>query len=264
MSSIDSPPIREKFHLMSTVVSIHQELFTSFRKRIYHSSWKKFCATLFGFNHAKITWWNWEDKYDRLVYQHEPGLFYWTPVARYGDFAQSKRFVPEPVRSYRLANVAISCIKYLHRLDFNTLPSHYHFLASWATKSKQLPWLWRRRIRVTSMRRRRPIWNDDGHKYSCPQKLRRPWVIYSETIQSHQELRLFHIWTLDLLYHTLRKAMKSDLLIKALSKPFIPTLVPILFPRHVMRVRKAASTYLEKVSRRASYLGRSDNEPLHP
>ena len=264
MSSIDSPPIRVKFDLMRTVVSIHRELFTSFRRGIKHASWKTFCDTLFGFNSPKLKWSKvWSKAVhkggdDDLVYPYRPGVAFLTRISRNGHFTETKSIVPEPVLSYRLANVAISCMQYLHRLDFNTLPTHYHFLASWATKSKQLPWLWRRRIRVTSMRlgRRRPIWNHNGHKCTFPQKFRRPWIIYSETIQSHQELRLFHIWTLDLLYHTLRKATKSDLLIRALSKPFIPTLVPILFPRHVMRVRKAAATYLEKVSRRASYLGR--------
>ena len=243
-------------------MSTHQELFASFRRGIEHASWKTFCATLFGFNSAELKW----DRFDRLCYHYPHKTrtleHVLTPIARYGDFA--KRFVPEPVLSYRLANVAISCMKYLHRLDFNTLPMRNQFLASWATKSKQLPWLWRRRVRVTSMRRQRPIWKDDGHKYSFPEKLRRPCqIIYSETIQSHQELRLFYTWTLDLLYHTLRKAMKSDVLTKALSKPFIPLLAPILFPRRVKRVRKAAAAYLEKVSRRASCWGRSDDEPLH-
>ena len=81
--------------------------------------------------------------------------------------------------------------------------------------------------------------------------LGRPYqTIYSETIQSHQEQRLIYTWTLDLLYHTLRKAMKSDELTRALSKPFIPPLAPILFPRGIKRVRKAARAYLENVSRR--------------
>ena len=251
MSSIDSPPVREKFHLMSTVVSIHQELFTSFQRGIKHPSWKFFCATLLGFNSAEFEW---NHSNGGLWYTIGSDVFV-TPIAGDEHFAETKTFVPEPILSYRLANVAISCMQYLHRLDFNT--PHYHFLASRATKSKQLPWLWRRRIRVTSMRRRRPIWNDNGHKYSFPKKLRRPCqIFYSETIRSYQELRLFHTWTLDLLYHTLRKAMKSDVLIRALSKPFISTQAHILFPRHVMRVRKAAAAYLEKVSRRGFVFGK--------
>ena len=247
-------------------MSTHQELFTSFRRGIYHSSWKTFCTTLFGFNPAEFKWDSWTGAGDdHLMYPFQHDFFFFsTPISRNGHFIETKRFVPEPILSHRLANVTISCMQFIHRLDLNTLLTHYYFLASWATRSKKLPWLWRRRMRVTSMRRQRPIRNHDGHKYSFPQKRRSRQITYSETIQSYQEQRLFYTWTLDLLYHTLCKAMKSDLLIRALSKPFIPTLVPILFPRHVMRVRKAAATYLEKVSRRASYLGRSDNEPLHP
>ena len=166
---------------------------------------------------------------------------------------------PDPILSHRLANVAISCMQYLHRLDFNTLPTQNHFFASWATKSKKLPWLWRRRM---LMRRRRPIWDRDGYKCSSPRKLRRSHqIIFSRTIQSHHE-QIFYTWTLDLLYYTLRKALKSDMLTTALSKPFIPSLAPILFPRRVKRVRKAAATYMEKVSSRTC-LGRSDEEPLH-
>ena len=146
----------------------------------------------------------------------------------------------------------------------DTLPKHYLCLASWMTKSKQLPWLWRRRVRVTLMRHRRPICNHDGYKCSSPRKLQRSrQIIYSKIIQSHQEQRIFYTWALDLLYYTLRKAMKSDELTRALSKPFIPSLTPILFPRRVKRVRKAAAAYLEEVSRRVSCLGRSDDEPLH-
>ena len=235
-------------------MSIHQELFTSFRRGIKHPSWKFFCATLFGFNFAAFEW---EHPSGILLYPIRPSFTIGTPITRYGHF-ETKTFVPEPILSYRLANVAISCMQYLHRLDFNTLLTHYHFIASWSTRSKKLPWLWRRRMRVTSMRRRRPIRSHDGHKYTFPQKLQRSHQItYSETIQSLQEQRLFYTWTLDLLYHTLRKAMKSDLLTRALSKPFIPTLAPsILFPRGIKRVRKAARAYLEKVSRRSFVFGK--------
>ena len=252
MSSIDSPPTREKLHLMRTVVSIHQELFTSFRRGIKHPSWKIFCATLFGFNSAEFKWGRWIDlNGGHLTYPYRPDRASVTPIARHGHFAESKRFVPEPILSYRLANIARSCMQYLHRLDLNTLLTHYHFFASWAARSKKLPWLWRRRMRVTSMRRRRAIRNHDGHKYSFSQKLGQPYqIIYSKTIKSHQEQRLFYTWTLDLLYHTLRKAMKSDELTRVLSKPFIPSLAPILFPRGFKRVRKAARAYLENVSRR--------------
>ena len=233
---------------MNTVQSILPELFTSLQRGIKHASWKNFCATLFGFNSAELMWVN---RYYKHFFDPTSYKYYW-PLT-----------VPEPILSHRLANVAISCMQYLHRLDFNTLPTQNHFLASWATRSKQLPWLWRRRMRVTLMRRRRPIWTHDGHKGSSPRKLRRSsQIIYSGTIQSHQEQRIFYTWTLDVLYYTLRKAIKSDMLATALSKPFIPSLAPLLFPRRVMRVRKAAAAYLKKVSRK-SCLGRSDDEPLH-
>ena len=242
MSSIDSPPTREKFGLMNTVAFILQESFTSLRTGIKHASWKKFCAALFGFNSAELKW-------DDEIYR------YLIEPASYKSVIN-----PEPILSHRLANVAISCMQYLHCLDLNTLPTQNHFFASWATRSKQLPWLWRRR---TLMRCRRPFWDHDGHKCSSPRKLRRSrQIIYSGTTQSHQEQRIFYTWTLDLLYHTLRKAMKSDMLTTALSKPFIPSLASILFPRRVKRVRKAAAAYLEKVSRRACF-GRSNDEPLH-
>ena len=230
---------------MSTVVFILQELLTSIRKKgIKHASWKKFCATLFGFNSAELEW---DDEiYMYLIDPTSCNSMFRTRVALI------KSFVPEPILSHRLANVAILCMQYLHRLDFNTLPAQNHFLASWATRSKQLPWLWRRRMRVTLMRRRRHVWDHDGHKCSSPRKFRRSRQIhYSGTIQSHQEQRIFYTWCLDLLYYTLRKAMKSDMLTTALSKPFIPSLAPILFPRRVKRVRKAAAAYLDKVSRRA-------------
>ena len=251
MSSIDSPP-REKFNLMDTVVFIIKELFTSIRRGIKHASWKIFCVTLFGFTSAELLL--------RSVGSYDKYLF--DPTYK-DHWPLTFSDVPEPILSHRLANVTISCMQYLQRLDFNTLPTQNHFLASWATRSKKLPWLWRRRMRVTLMRRRRPIWDHDGHKCSSPRKLRRSrQIIYSGTIQSHQEQRIFYTWTLDLLFHTLLKAMKSDMLTTALSKPFIPSLAPLLFPRRVKRVRKAAATYLEKVSRRAC-LGRSDDEPLN-
>ena len=245
MSSIDSPPAREKFSLLNTVVTIFQEPFTSLRRRIEYTSLKDLFATLIGINFV-------EQDYCQGLYGN---------MIR-GDEMESLE-APDPILSHRLANVAISCMQYLHRLDFNTHPTQNHFFASWARRSKQLPWLWRRRMRVTLMRRRRPIWDHDGHKYSSPRKPRRSrQIIYSGAIPSHQEQGIFYTWTLDLLYYSLRKAMKSDMLTTALSKPFIPSLALILFPRRIKRVRKAAVAYLEKVSRK-SCLGRSDDEPLH-
>ena len=256
MSSIDNLPTGEKYRLTMTVVSILEKPFKSLCEAKL-TNWRKFRTTLLKFNSAELRDF---EKYDR-------NLFYPEFTIPYAIFAETKRLIPEPILSHRLANVAISCMQYLHHWDSNTSPTRDHFLASWlrwATKSKQSPWLWRRRMRVTSVGRRR-IQNHDGHKYSFPLNLRRSRQIHSETIQSeafYQEQWMFYTWTLDLLYHTLRKAMKSDELIRALSKPFILSLAPLFSPRRVKRVRKAAAAYLDKVSGRA-YLSTPDDLPLH-
>jgi hypothetical protein len=139
--------------------------------------------------------------------------------------------------------------------DHNNPPMQDNLLSAWATKSKRLPWLWRHRIRVTSIGRRQPTGDSDLPTYSFSQSLRRSHQrLYSEGIHSekfYQERHIFYIWTLDLLYHTLRAAMKSDELTKALSKPFIPTAACILFPLRIKRVQEAVGDYLEKVSQRA-------------
>ena len=242
MSSIDSPPTREKISLIMTVAFILHEPSIALRSGIELACGKKFCITLFGFNSAELKLFNSfiKSRVDSRSYRLDWDHF--TPSARYN----------EPIMSHRFANVAISCMQYLHRCDPNIVPTQNHFLARRATKPKQSPWLWRRRMRVISIGRRRPIRNHDGHKYSFPQNLRRSrQIFYSEM---NQEQRIFYIRTLDLLYHTLRKAVKSDLLTRALSKPFIPSLAPLLFPRLVKRIRKAGAAYLKKVSRKASYL----------
>lgn len=159
----------------------------------------------------------------------------------YGHIAKTTRFVPDPVLSRRLARVAISCLQYLFRGRAN---AQAHLLPPGAVKSKQLPWFWRQRIRGTST----PM-------YSRPQSLRRSrQILYSERIQSekfYRAQRTFYIRTLKLLYHTLRKAGKSDELTRALSKSFIPLSASFLFPRQINQVRKAVDAYLEKVNRRA-------------
>ena len=242
MSSVDSPTTREKFNLLWTITLILEERFKSFCEGVYLAIWQKFCTTLLKLNSAEI---NSDDFCDFFRNQHSS---FW--------IGGSTITVPEPILSHRLANVAISCLQYLHRWDSNTSPTRGHFLASWlswARKSKQSPWLWRRRMRVTSVGRRQRIWDHDGHNYSFPLNLRQSrQIFHSETIQSesvYQEQRIFCGWTLDLLYHTLRKAMKSDELTRVLSKTFIPSFAPLLFPRRVKRVRVAANAYLEKVSR---------------
>ena len=147
MSSIDSPPTREKFRLMRILRFILDKPFMSFCEGII---WGKFCATLFKLNSAEF-------KYGKHYFNDlfEPFKYSWINE----PFTDAESFVPEPILSHQLANVAISCMQYLHRWDSNTPPTRDHFLASWATKSKQSPWLWRRRMRVTSMGRRQRIWN---------------------------------------------------------------------------------------------------------
>ena len=255
MSSIDSPPTREKICLIITVAFILYELFIALRRGIEIASWRNFLFILFGFNTAELERFDmfFEAQYAR-AYGSNPGGLDWS------DFIPSARY-NEPIMSHRLANVAISCMQYLHRCDSNTLPTQDHFHAGRATKSKESSWLWRRRMRVTPIGRRRPIWNQDGHKYSFHRNLRRSRQIFYSKM--NQEQRIFYIRTLDLLYHTLRKAMKSDLLTRALSKPFIPSLATLLFPRLVKRVRKAAAAYLKKVSMKPSYVRTPDDEPLH-
>jgi hypothetical protein len=167
------------------------------------------------------------------------------------------RNIPEPILSYRLARVAISCMQYLHRQDPNTPPTQCQLLA-WALKSKRSPWLWTQRMRVISVARRRLVCNYYGPKCSFPQSFRRSYhPLYSKGMHSelfHVRKRTLYIWTLDLLYYTLRKAMKFDELTRALSKPFIPPSVVHLFPRRIQRVRKAVEAYLKEVSRRTCYL----------
>jgi hypothetical protein len=126
-------------------------------------------------------------------------------------------------------------------------------------------------MRVTSMRCRKPTcWRYHRPKSSIPQSLQQSrQIFFSKAIQSehfYQAKEIFYIWTLDLLYLTLREAMKSDELTKALSKPFIriiPSVASLLFPRQVKRVREAVEAYLEKVSQRAPFLKIPDDVPLH-
>ena len=109
-------------------------------------------------------------------------------------------------------------------------------------------------MRFLSMARR---WNDEP-KRSFPWSFQQSCqILQSKGIHSelfHLEQCTLYIWTLDLLYYTLRIAMKYDKLTRALSKPFILPSVVLLFPRRIQRVRKAVEEYLEKVSRRTCYL----------
>jgi hypothetical protein len=287
MSSINdnNPPTRVKFDLMSTVWFVLQEPFASLWRSSEPGSWKKLCATLFGFSAKELQWD--EDllhhhQHDRMSHPKkykyvrqllkdyhacQPEDYYADyPNLMYGDLATTKRVVPEPILSLRLAHVMIACIQYLHHQDSNTLLMQHHLL-TWAMKSKRSPWLWRRRMRVTSMRCRQPTClHCDRLQYSFPQSLQQSrQIFYSKAIRSedfYREKETFYIWTLDLLYLTLCEAMKSDDLTKALSKPFIPSVASLLFPRQVKRVREAVEAYLEKVSQRAPFLKTPADVPL--
>jgi len=258
-SSINlNPPTREKFRLMSTVWFVLQEPITSLWRGIKAARWEKLCAELFGFNEAEIR----VDQDDIFKLLRDPTTYdgdgkrdHSLDGTMYGFLDETKRLVPEPILSHRLAHIAIACMRCLHyHQDPQNPPIQGTLLTAWVTKSKKLPWLWRQRIRVTSIGRRQPTRNSDLPKYSFSQSLRRSHqMLYSERIQSekfYQERHIFYIWTLDLLYHTLCTAMKSDELTEALSKPFIPSAAYILFPRRIKRVQKAVGTYLEKVSGR--------------
>jgi hypothetical protein len=253
MSSISNPPSRVKFAFMSTVCFVLQKPFASLWRSSEFASWKKLCAILFGFSAQEFKFYEisrlichpteYKDAHQYKAYEDEADSDWLKLLC--GDLATTKRLMPEPILSLWLAHVAILCMRYLRHQDPKA-PLMQHHLLTWAMKSKRSPWLWRQRMRVTSMRCPEYLW---------PQSLQRArQIFYSKAIQSeyfYQEKETFYIWTLDLLYHTLRKAMKSDELTKALSKPFIPSIALLLFPRRIKRVIKAVEAYLEKVSRRA-------------
>jgi len=250
-SSINNPSTREKYRLIITVWFVLQEPIACLWRGVEAAHWEKLCAQLFGFNEAEI-----DEDISTLSVLCNPTRYNGCRGKDYSwDLNYTKRFIPEPILSDRLARIAISCMRYLHYQNPKNPPIRGNLLAAWVTKSKQLPWLWRQRIRVTSMGGQQPTRNSDLPRYSFSQSLRRSHqMLYSEGIQSekfYQERHIFYIWTLDLLYQTLCAAMKSDELIKALSKPFIPSAVYILFPLQIKRVQEAAGAYLEKVSRRA-------------
>ena len=254
--TINNHPSAEKFYLLITVWFVLQES-DCWSKNYYYREFEQLCVILFGFDSTDITW-------DRIHYRLMPGLdedilfaapSLLGPIYRY--IAETKRLAPEPILSLRYARVAISCIQYLFRRGANTQEQ----LLAWAAKSKQSPWLRRQRMRFTATRRHEEniIF---GCTYSFPQSLRRLLqILYPEKIQSKEFYwvqRKFYPWTLNLFYLTLHKSRKSDELIRALSKSFIPLSASIFFPRRIKRVRKAIDAYLHKVSRRACCNPRSD------
>ena len=255
-SSTDNHRSGEKFHCVRTLWFVLQKplkVFTSGWQCLHGASWSTIFTALFGFDLAK-------NNLDYISeYLFSDGLahidYLWTGINGL-NLKPSTRFLdvpPEPIWSHWLARVTISCMQYLHRRDPNTSLTQVH-LREWAMKSKRSPWLWRQRMRVTSTRRC-PDLDDDGPTYSFPQSLRRSHqILYSERIQSkkfYQKRHVFYILTLDILYRILCKARKSDELTRKLSKPFIPSSATLLFPLRIKHIRKAAATYLEKVSRRA-------------
>jgi hypothetical protein len=72
-------------------------------------------------------------------------------------------------------------------------------------------------------------------------------MTFPESENFYQMHHGIYDWTLDILYHTLSKARKSDELARALSKPFIPSSAIFLFPLRIKRVKNAVYAYLEKV-----------------
>lgn len=242
MSSIESPSSREKFYLLSTVWFVLQEPFISLQMCSPFAMWHRLCIALFGFDSTDTQW-------DRGNYQLlRPPTEYKsarTPVgAMYGHITETKRVLSEPILSHRLAHVAILCMRYLRRRQDPNTPKTQDHLRTWAAKSRRSPWLWRCRTRVTFMGRSPACYRPS---YSSIRQSRH--MLFSERIQSekfYEVQHTFYIWTLDLLYHTLRKARKSDKLTKELSKLFIPSSAPLMFPRRIKRVRNAVDAYLEK------------------
>ena len=245
---------------MSIVWFVLQKPFASLQQRIKAGSWKRLCGSLLGYGGEL----DFEDEYDSAEIYIIPDPTKYAERRNYhnyhrerhgkrvyGDLVETKRFVPEPILSHRIANLAILCMRFLNRGDGDT-PIIRNFLHFWATQLKYSPWLWRRRMRVTSMGCQLPTGVHDGPKYSFPLSLRRSMQAFhlaahkSEDV--YQEQYIFYGWTLNLLYHTLLKAMKSDELVKALSKSFIPPVAYLLFPRRIRRIRKAVDAYLTKVS----------------
>jgi hypothetical protein len=251
---MDNPPTREKFRLMSIIWFVLQKPFASLQQRTKVGSWKRLCGALFGLNGGELEFELNEEAYiipDPTEYAERRNYHMERREKRvYGDLVETKRFVPEPILSHRIANLAILCMRYLNRGNKDT-PTIGNFLHFWATQSQHSPWLWRRRLRVTSMGYQQPT-GVYGPKYSFPQSLRRSMqgfhLAAHKSEDVYQEQYIFYGWTLNLLYHTLLKATKSDELVKALSKSFIPPVAYLLFPRRIRRVRKAVDAYLAKVS----------------
>lgn len=251
MSTIDSRANAKKFHLLSTVWFVLQEPFASQPTRFSHDT---LYVIIFRFDHQDVIWDSWHFNLMRDPAEYKAAT---TPLGLiFGHVAETKRLVPKPILSRRLACVAISSIRYLRRWNPN-VPQPQDHLHAWAMKSRWSPWIWRRRLLVTSTRRgeKRRYSESLWGLHSFPQSLRQlRHALCATAFQSENvcmgAYRMYR-WTLDLLYRTLGKAIKSKELIRVLSKPFIPPHTYFLFSRPIKRVRKAVHTYLEKVHKLA-------------
>jgi hypothetical protein len=104
-SSINNPPTREKFAVLSIVWFVLQEPFTSLQRGIKLARWDGLCATLFGFDSEGIKWdWN------HYKFMRDPTKYNDSPIK--ADLWDRTPNIPEPILSYRLAHVAISCMRY--------------------------------------------------------------------------------------------------------------------------------------------------------
>ncbi|KIM44200.1 hypothetical protein M413DRAFT_376731 [Hebeloma cylindrosporum] len=261
MGTINSHPSAQKFHILTTVWFVFQERSRPDWQPKCHREFKQLCVKFFGFDSRDIDW----DRQQYRLIRHAGeassilGTHGLWPIC--GHIPEIKRLLPEPVLSHRLAQVVISCIQYL----FNCGANGQDHLLAWATKSKQSPWLWRQRMRVTTTPRQ-SCWRYLISTYSFPQSLRRSrQKLYSEKIQSNKFYcmqRSLYIWTLKLLCLILRKAGRSDELTRELSKPFIPLSASFLFPRRIKRVRKLIDAYLDKFGPSTDTLGRARVEGL--
>ena len=192
-SSINNPPTREKFRIMSTVWFVLQKPIASRWRGIgpaTWTTWERLCAKLFGFNQTEIYV---DHRAKKLM--RDPTTYNLSRDSKrgndldgtmYGLLKETKRLIPEPILSHRVACIALSCMEYLHREDpANSPPMQDNLLAAWAMKSKRLPWLWRQRTRVTSIL---PTWDYYWPEYSFPQSLRRShqMLLHSKGIQSKE------------------------------------------------------------------------------
>jgi hypothetical protein len=258
MSSIDNHHSGEKFYRLKILLFVLRKplkVFTTRREYFPLPSWNKFCTALFGFDFS-------EDDVETLcdlILDSTGRSYYDYLLTGLNGLDEKPEWLledvpPEPIWSHWLARVTISCIQYLRCRDPNDTLAQTHLRAC-AKKSKQMPWLWRQRMRVTSTGRRLDL-DFDLPRYSFSQSLPRlPQILHSGRIQPekfYQTHHRFYILTLSILSRTLHwaaQAKKSDELIKELSNPFIPSSATLLSPLRVKRVKKAVDAYLAKVRR---------------